>query len=169
MESLRLRVFPDPVLREETDEVDVFDKDLADLVAEMVGLMRIHDGVGLAAPQAGVSKRVAVVMYEEKLHVLVNPVLLSSEGEHEAEEGCLSFPGIFGTVKRPSRITIRHKDLAGVEHETTVKNFLARAFLHEMDHLEGRLLIDHFSPMKRTMAKKKLMKDRRAEKAENAI
>jgi len=163
MKSLRLRVFPDPVLREETLDVSEFGEDLKDLVAEMVRLMRENDGVGLAAPQAGVLQRIAVVLYEEKLHVLINPVLLSSEGEQEGEECCLSFPGIFGNVRRPHRITVRHRDLEGNEHDTTVESFLARAFMHEMDHLNGRLLIDHFSPMKRTMARKKLLRERQAE------
>ncbi|MDD3513297.1 MAG: peptide deformylase [Synergistaceae bacterium] len=165
MNSLRLRVYPDPVLRKETEPVVAFDDDLKDLVAEMIRLMNLHDGVGLAAPQAGVSSRLAVVFHDGMLHVLANPVLLSSEGEQDGEEGCLSFPGIFGNVHRPSRITIRHNDLDGVEHETSVEGFLARAFLHEMDHLDGRLLIDNFSPMRRAMARKKLLRSKEGEDA----
>ena len=166
MNSLRLRVYPDPVLRKETEPVVVFDDDLKDLVAEMIRLMNLHDGVGLAAPQVGVSSRLAVVFHDGLLHVLANPVLLSSEGEQAGEEGCLSFPGIFGNVQRPSKITIRHNDIDGGEHETTVEGFLARAFLHEMDHLDGRLLIDNFSPMRRAMARKKLLRSKEGEGAD---
>lgn len=166
MNSLRLRVYPDPVLRKETEPVVVFDDSLKDLLAEMIRLMNMHDGVGLAAPQVGVSSRLAVVFFEGKLHVLANPVLLSSEGEQVGEEGCLSFPGIFGNVNRPTKITIRHRDIDGGEHETTVEGFLARAFLHEMDHLDGRLLIDNFSPMKRAMARKKLQRSKDGEDAD---
>lgn len=160
MNSLRLRVYPDPILRKETEPVVLFDDDLKDLVAEMIRLMNLHDGVGLAAPQVGVSSRLAIVFHDGALHVLANPVLLSSEGEETGEEGCLSFPGIFGNVLRPSKITIRHNDIDGGEHETTVEGFLARAFLHEMDHLNGSLLIDKFSPMKRAMARKKLLRSK---------
>jgi peptide deformylase len=160
MERLRLRVYPDPVLREKAEPVVRFDEELKDLIAEMVRLMNKHDGVGLAAPQAGVPLRLAVVFYNNVFHVLANPVLLSAEGEQPGEEGCLSFPGIFGNVNRPLKITVRFCDAEGTEHETTAEGFLARAFLHEMDHLNGKLLIDHFSPMKRSMARKKLLRAR---------
>ncbi len=166
MNPLRLRAYPDPVLRKKTETVVVFDDELKDLIAEMVRLMNLHDGVGLAAPQVGVSLRLAVVFYNGMLHVLANPRVISTEGEQSGEEGCLSFPGIFGNVDRPSQITVRYNDIEGVEHETTVDGFLARAFLHEMDHLDGRLLIDNFSPMKRAMARKKLLRSKDAESAD---
>ena len=158
MNALYLRVYPDPVLRKKTEPVEVFDDSFKDLTADLVRLMRIHDGVGLAAPQAGLPLKLAVVWYQEELYVLANPVVESSEGEQEGEEGCLSFPGIFGTVNRPLKVTIRHHDINGEERLTEAEGFLARAFLHEMDHLEGKLLIDHFSPLKRSMAKKKMRK-----------
>ena len=127
MNSLRLRVYPDPVLRKETEPVVDFDDGLKDLVAEMARLMNQHDGVGLAAPQAGVASRLAIVFSDGVLHVLANPVLLCSEGEQTGEEGCLSFPGIFGNVNRPSKVTIRYNDIEGAEHDITVEGFLARA------------------------------------------
>ncbi|WP_338024424.1 peptide deformylase [Aminivibrio pyruvatiphilus] len=165
MDSLYLRVYPDPVLRKETQPVTDFGDGFKDLVADLVRLMHQHDGVGLAAPQAGVPLRLAVVFYQGELHVLANPVLVSSEGEQDGEEGCLSFPGIFGNVKRPLKAVVRHFDMNGTERQTAVEGFLARAFLHEMDHLEGRLLIDRFSPLKRNMAKKKLLRaEREAER-----
>jgi peptide deformylase len=166
MDSLYLRVYPDPVLRKETQPVTDFGDGVKDIVADLVRLMHQHDGVGFAAPQAGISLKLAVVFYQGELHVLANPVLVSSEGEQDGEEGCLSFPGIFGNVKRPLKAVIRHFDINGAEKETEVEGFLARAFLHEMDHLEGRLLIDRFSPLKRSMAKKKLLRAEAEREAE---
>ena len=158
MNDLRLRVFPDPVLRDETKAVTVFDESLKDLVADMVRTMYTEEGVGLAAPQVGVPLKLAVVFYEGVLRVIVNPCLTSWEGEQEGEEGCLSFPGIFGTVPRPEKITLTCRDINGDEVTSEASGFLARAILHEMDHLEGKLLIDHFSPLKRSMARKKLLR-----------
>lgn len=165
MNDLYLRVYPDPVLRKETEPVEVFDASFKELIADLVRLMHRHDGVGFAAPQAGISRKVAVVWFENELHVLANPVVESSEGEQEGEEGCLSFPGIYGNISRPLKIAVRHKDISGEERLTEAEGFLARAFLHEMDHLEGKLLIDHFSPMKRSMAKKKMQKMAEEEEA----
>lgn len=163
-----LRVYPDPVLRKKTQPVAHFDEEFKNLVTDLVRLMDEHDGVGFAAPQAGVSLKLAVVFYQGELHVLANPTILSSEGEQDGEEGCLSFPGIFGEVRRPMKVLIRHQDIDGNERETVGEGLLARAFLHEMDHLEGKLLIDSFSPLKRNMAKKKLLKENRERKAERA-
>ena len=159
MNELRLRVFPDPVLRDKTEPVTLFDESLKDLVADMVRIMHTEDGVGLAAPQVGVSLKLAVIFHEGVLHVLINPCVTSSEGEQSGEEGCLSFPGIYGTVVRPEKITLTCRDINGNEVSSEVSGFLARAFLHEMDHLEGKLLIDHFSPLKRSMARKKLLRN----------
>ena len=158
MNELRLRVFPDPVLRDKTEPVTLFDESLKDLVADMVRIMHTEDGVGLAAPQVGVHLKLAVVFYGGVLHVIINPCVTSSEGEQSGEEGCLSFPDIFGTVGRPEKITLTSLDADGREVTTEASGFLARAFLHEMDHLEGKLLIDHFSPLKRSMVRKKLLR-----------
>ena len=149
MEKLFLRVFPDPVLREETKPVTRFDGSLKDIVAEMARLMNQHDGVGLAAPQAGVPLKLAIVFFGGVLYVLANPKLLNFDGEQEGEEGCLSFPGIFGNVKRPMKIRVRHQDISGGEHEIEAEGFLARAFLHEMDHLDGVLFVDRMSAIKK--------------------
>lgn len=159
MNDLHLRVFPDPVLRDKTKPVTVFDDSLQDLVADMVRIMHTEDGVGLAAPQVGVRLKLAVVFSEGVLHVLVNPCVVSTEGEQSGEEGCLSFPGIYGTVARPEKITLTCRDIHGEEVTREASGFLARAFLHEMDHLDGKLLIDHFSPLKRSMVRKKLLKN----------
>ncbi len=158
MNNLRLRVFPDPVLRDETEPVTVFDESLKDLVADMARIMQAEDGVGLAAPQVGVPLKLALVFFDGVLHVLANPCVTSTEGEQTGEEGCLSFPGIYGTVVRPEKITLTCRDMNGHESSIEASGFLARAFLHEMDHLEGKLLIDHFSPLKRSMVRKKLLR-----------
>ncbi len=159
MNDLHLRVFPDPVLRDKTRPVTVFDDSLKDFVADLVRIMHTEDGVGLAAPQVGVPLKLAVVFFEGVLHVLINPCVTSTEGEQTGEEGCLSFPGIYGTVVRPEKITLTCQDINGKNMTTEVSGFLARAFLHEMDHLDGKLLIDHFSPLKRSMVRKKLLRN----------
>lgn len=159
MERLYLRVYPDPVLRKETKYVTHFDDALKDLVADLVRILHQHDGIGLAAPQVGVSLKLAVVFYDGVFYVLANPQLLWSEGEQDGEEGCLSFPGVFGNISRPLKISVRHLDVEGVEHEIEAEGLLARAFLHEMDHLDGKLLIDHFSPLKRSVVRKKLLQN----------
>lgn len=159
MNEIRLRIYPDPVLRKETKPVTEFGDPLKDLVADMVRIMHTGDGVGLAAPQIGVSKKIAVVFHGGILYVLANPEVLREEGEQTGEEGCLSFPGIFGSVSRPMKILVRHQDVNGKTHELTAEGFLARAFLHEMDHLEGRLLIDKFPPPERTAIRKKLLQE----------
>ena len=104
METLRLHVYPEPVLRKKNLPVTDFGGRLQDLVADMVRIMQDHDGVGLAAPQAGVSLRLAVILAAGVLHVLTNPRVIASMGIQEGEEGCLSFPGIYGNVSRPMKV-----------------------------------------------------------------
>lgn len=157
-ESLRIRVFPDPVLKMQTVSVDKFDTELADFVEKMRIAMEAHDGVGLAAPQVGVSKKIALVARDDALYVLINPRLLEQSGEQDGEEGCLSFPGVYANVKRPERVKIVAQDLTGQERTYEVDGFLARAFLHEMDHLDGKLFIEYLSSLKRGMIRKKMYK-----------
>jgi peptide deformylase len=156
LKNLQIRTYPDPILRKETEPVEIFDSELMDLIEEMKVIMLESDGVGLAAPQVGLSKKLAVVFYDDTLYVLINPVLLSSEGEQVGEEGCLSFPGIFGNVKRSRNVVIEAYNEHGEKRKIEAEGFLARAFLHEMDHLEGKLLIDHFSPLKKNIIRKKM-------------
>ncbi|MDR3264421.1 MAG: peptide deformylase, partial [Synergistaceae bacterium] len=120
--------------------------------------MEMHDGVGLAAPQVGVSRRIALVSFEGAFYALINPVLLEQEGEQEGEEGCLSFPGIYANVKRPAKIRVAARDVAGDECVYEAEGFLARAFLHEIDHLDGKLFIEYLSNLKRGMIRKKMYK-----------
>jgi peptide deformylase len=153
--------YPDPVLRRETVLVTEFDDELVSLVEKMKEIMLENDGVGLAGPQIGLSLKIAVVFYEGVLYPLINPVILESEGSQSGEEGCLSFPDIYGNVTRPQSVKVRTADLDGQIKEIEAEGFLARAFCHEIDHLNGKLLIDHFSPLKKSMARKKMLKRRR--------
>ncbi|MCX7828679.1 MAG: peptide deformylase [Thermanaerothrix sp.] len=155
---MKIRVFPDPVLREPVSPVEDFGPDLSGLLADMWATMYAKDGVGLAAPQVGISKSLAVIDYHGDRYVLINPEVLEADGDEEGEEGCLSFPGIFVKVHRPTRIRVRFQDETGSLREMEVQGFLARVFLHEIDHLKGKLLIDHVSPMRRHIITSKLKK-----------
>ena len=148
-------VYPNPVLREETEEVTVFDDELKTLVADMWETMYANDGIGLAAPQVGVSKKVIVIDYKDDKYVLVNPVILSEEGEVTGEEG---------KVVSPEKMTVTYKDENGEEITRELEGFIARVFSHEIDHLKGRLLIDRVSPLKRQFMKKKIARRAAEEK-----
>ncbi|MDR1378570.1 MAG: peptide deformylase [Synergistaceae bacterium] len=156
--DLQIRTYPDPVLKTPATPVESFGPELAAFVEEMLTTMKMNNGAGLAAPQVGVSKKIAVIGCEESFYVLINPRLLEQAGEQEGEEGCLSFPGIFATVKRPARVKVAAQDVMGEEHVYEVEGYPARAFLHEMDHLEGKLFIERLSALKRGMIRKKMYK-----------
>lgn len=156
--QLKIVEFPDPVLRRTTQPVTVFDEALKTFVDEMTIVMKDDGGVGIAAPQVGVSKKVAVVCVDDERYVLVNPVIVEASGTQQGEEGCLSFPGVFGEIERAERVVVECQDETGAKRCHEVEGFAARAFQHEIEHLEGKLLIDHFSPMKRELIRKRLMK-----------
>jgi len=151
-------VYPDPVLREPTEEITSFDDELAVLVEDMWETMHVYDGIGLAGPQIGVSKRIAVIEYNGDKFVLINPVIEDKEGSKTVEEGCLSFPGIYEKVDSPDKIKVRWQNEKGGHEEREIDGFLACVFSHEIDHLNGRLLIDRVSPLKRQFLKKKIAK-----------
>ena len=155
---LEIRKYPDPVLKKISEPVTVFDEALADFVKVLFASMRVHDGVGLAAPQVGVLKKIAVVEYEGKSYVLINPKVIEQKGIQEGEEGCLSFPGIYANVVRPQWVKIETHDLNGNIHTYEGEGYTSRAFLHEMDHLSGKLFIDYLSNLKRNAIKKKVSK-----------
>ncbi|MDR2180341.1 MAG: peptide deformylase [Synergistaceae bacterium] len=157
-EGLKIRIYPDPVLKMPATPVERFDSELSSFIDEMRRAMALREGVGLAAPQVGVSKKIAIIDYHDVFYVLINPRLLEQEGEQEGEEGCLSFPGIYAAVKRPARVQVSAQDVTGVDRVYDVEGFTARAFLHEMDHLEGKLFIEHLSTLKRGMIRKKMRK-----------
>ena len=151
MARLPIRIFGDPVLRERAAEVTEFDERLAKLAEDMLETMRAAAGVGLAANQVGVLKRLFTwELFDEdggSTHgAWVNPeVLETSEAIQEGEEGCLSFPGLYFPTKRPLEARIRARDIHGEEHEVTGVGTLARILLHEIDHLNGILFIDHLA------------------------
>jgi len=143
---VKIRILGDPVLREKAKAVKAFDEELRRLVARMFRLMREGgetEGVGLAAPQIGVSLRVFVMDYGGVSRALINPVCQARAAELvEGEEGCLSVPGVYGPVLRPAWVTVRYFDVAGRQHVERFEDFFARIVCHEMDHLDGVLFID---------------------------
>jgi peptide deformylase len=164
--KLEIRIFGDPVLRQRAHEVEDFDGRLATLAGNMFEAMREADGVGLAANQVGVLKRLFTWEVERESDngsleafgsAVVNPVLLdSSEEIQDGDEGCLSFPGLFYPVDRPLRVEVGYQDLGGDDHTVQLEGFLARVWLHEMDHLNGILFIDHLAKHDKTEALKRM-------------
>lgn len=148
MRKLAIRIIReegDEILRKKSREVEVFDKKLHNLIDDMLDTMYDANGVGLAAVQVGILKRVVVIDTRnegEKLE-LVNPVIVYKKGEVEVSEGCLSVPGVRGLVKRPETVIVRAKDRFGVEHEYRGDGLLAQAMCHECEHLNGGLFIDN--------------------------
>ncbi len=158
MSVRKVCVYPDPSLREPTVDVMIFDEDLLSAVNDLWETMYSSDGIGLAGPQVGIAKKIAVIDYNGEKYVLINPVILEKEGARTVEEGCLSFPGIYEKVESPEKIRVRYFNEQGEEKEKEIEGFLACVFSHEIDHLNGKLLIDRVSPLKRQFLKKKLAK-----------
>ena len=158
MSLLDIRVFPEPSLRTPAREVATFDRELEVFIRDLWETMLAFDGVGLAATQVGVGLSVCVISWKENRLVLVNPRIVLEEGEQVGDEGCLSFPGIFEKVRRPMKVRVEAQDEKGKPLSIEAEGFLARALCHEIDHLGGRLLIDHLSPLKREIVRKKLLK-----------
>ncbi len=163
MAVLKIVKYPEKVLETPTEEVTKFDDELKKLVADMFETMYAAPGVGLAAPQVGVSKRVFVMDCSggrdpEQRIVMVNPVVLNVEGEQTGEEGCLSFPGIFFQVKRSLRAVVEAQDTDGNEYEIDGLELTARCMLHETDHCDGILFIDRTTTLKRELVKRKIKK-----------
>jgi len=155
--------FGNPVLEKPAERVSNFNGELKKLVEDMFESMYAAHGVGLAAPQVGIAKRLAVIdiTFKEdpdaKL-VLINPEIIHTEGRHIQNEGCLSIPEFREPVMRPRKVTVRAQDIHGKFFEKTGEELLARAFVHETDHLNGKLYIHHLSALKRDMIKRKIRK-----------
>ena len=161
MGILKVKVYPAEVLRERAGEVKNISGETKSLVDDMAQTMYAYEGIGLAAPQVGVSERVIVFDVGEGLVSLINPVILEKEGEESFEEGCLSLPGIKTEVKRARKILVRGVDVDGKERELEVGGLLARVILHEVDHLDGVLIIDRISTIRRRLLEGKIRKLRK--------
>ena len=130
---------PANILTQKTKEVDVINEDIIQLLDDLYDTMVEHDGVGIAAPQINVGLRVAIVELGEDILEMINPIIIETRGEEEDVEGCLSFPDLFGMVKRPTYVKIEASDREGRIYELEAEDFEARAILHEIDHLDGVL------------------------------
>ena len=161
MSILQVRRYPDPVLRKKAQPVKTVTERDKGLIEDMVETMKLSEGVGLAATQVGISKRIIVYnpsCDEWRADALINPVIVKKRGSEKKEEGCLSLPGINGLVCRSTYIQVEGLDIKGKPVCFEAKGLLARIFQHEIDNLDGILFIDRLSPVKRFMAKRKLKK-----------
>ncbi len=164
--KLQLRYYGDPILRKRASDVHDFDEKLREEAEAMLDTMYHEAGVGLAAPQVGLEKRLLVALRMEDPEdndaepiVMVNPeILVRSPETWEYEEGCLSIPGIRGDVTRPESVRVRYQDVSGKTHEIEIDAMFARVVQHEIDHLDGKLFIDYLSMGERTLLKPKLKK-----------
>ncbi len=173
MARMEIRIFGDPVLRQRAHEVTDFDGRLATLAEDMLETMRGADGVGLAANQVGVLKRLFTWEVEHEAEdgarsreggAVVNPQLTdASEDLQDGDEGCLSFPGLFYPVERPLKVEVAYQDLAGDDHRVQLQGHYARIWLHEMDHLNGILFVDHLAAHDRKAALKQMREYRLAQ------
>lgn len=163
MAVLEILTIGHPTLARKAERVETIDPELVRLARDMVETMHRAPGIGLAAPQVDVSKRLITVDLsvgenEHELIILVNPEIVRQEGEAVCEEGCLSVPDIREKVARPYRVTVQGLDLEGREVKIEGEDMLARVFCHEIDHLDGKLFTDRLSPLKKAMLRKKLKK-----------
>jgi peptide deformylase len=164
MALLPILEYPDPRLKKVAAPVTAFTPDLVKLVRDMAETMYAAPGVGLAATQVDIHKRVIVIdvsQAKDDLVVLVNPEIITASGEVECEEGCLSVPGYYDTVYRAARVTVRARNERGEPFERTAEDMLAVCVQHEMDHLVGRMFVDYLSPLKRARLKIKQRKKQR--------
>jgi peptide deformylase len=158
--------YGDPILEKPTAAIENFDAELEELTEDMFASMYAAQGVGLAAPQIGKNIRLTVVdvtggKNPEAKIVLANPEIVHAEGEKREEEGCLSLPGFRGYVVRPQFVTVKAQNAKGEEFEIRGEDLLARAFCHEIDHLNGILFIQHLSMLKRDLIRRKIKKLRK--------
>ena len=164
MAKLTILEFPDPRLRKKASPVEAVDDALRALIDDMFETMYAAPGIGLAATQVDVHKRLLVADVsadKSDPHVLINPVITEKDGVTVTEEGCLSVPGYFEEVQRAEQIRVKFLDRNGDETEMEAEGLLAVCIQHEMDHLEGKLFVDYLSEAKRTRIRKKLDKERR--------
>jgi peptide deformylase len=165
MAYLQIKTYPDPVLRKVCEPIEPISGETVLLCNNMIETMRLAQGAGLAANQVGVSSRLVVLdprtKKESKPIILINPLITEKDSEEISEEGCLSFPKFYEYIKRAKKVLVKAINLQGEPFEMECDGFLARAVQHELDHLNGVLLIDHLSPVKKDLFKKKYIKDRK--------
>jgi peptide deformylase len=164
MTKLAILEYPDPRLRTRAQVVSIVDDAVRQLAEDLLETMYAANGVGLAATQVDVHRRVIALDVSETRDqplVLINPELVSAEGKGPAEEGCLSLPGIYDKLSRPTHIRIRALDLQGKPFEMDAEGLLAVCIQHEMDHLEGKLFVDYLSELKRQLIRRRLEKERK--------
>ncbi len=168
MAVLEILQYPDERLRQPGSPVDTLDGGVHQLLDDMLETMYHAHGIGLAAPQIGEPLRLTVIDISDQRNepmVLINPKVVASSGEEEREEGCLSIPGIYETIKRPAEITVHYLDSKGQECEEAHAGLAARVIQHEVDHLDGKLFIDYLSRLKRNRIRKKMEKEKRLQQA----
>lgn len=164
MALLTILEFPDERLRKKAVAIETFDNSLRQLANDMLETMYQAPGIGLAATQVNVQKCIVVIDISEEKNaplILINPELIKTQGQEESEEGCLSVPGFFETVKRAESIRLKAQDLEGKSFEMEADGLLAVCIQHEIDHLKGKLFVDYLSPLKRQLARKKVKKEQR--------
>jgi peptide deformylase len=164
-----IRVYPDAILRKKAGGVQNIDGQVKEIVDRMAEVMYANKGIGLAAPQIGISLQIIVVGLENGWKAWINPELVSGEGESILEEGCLSLPALEVPVKRKEKAFLRAWDLDGKEMNLEVSGFSSRVYQHEIDHLHGILIIDHISALKRKLLIKKMIKDQKRSQKKSGI
>lgn len=166
MSILPVVKYPQPILQERSLEVTEITDELKAFIEDMIETMYVTEGVGLAAVQVGQLKRIFVIdptfaggTEGDPAFVFINPEIIETQGEVKEEEGCLSFPGVFITIKRFAKTTVKAMDINGNEFTMVGEGILSRAFQHEIDHLNGQLIIDHVGGLKRKLALRRLRED----------
>ena len=166
MAILEILHFPDPRLRTEARQVAAVDNEVRQIVDDMFETMYAAPGIGLAATQVDIHRRIIVIDASEEKnepYVFINPVIIDTEGEEEMEEGCLSVPGVYETVRRADRARVQALDRNGETFELEAQGLLAVCIQHEMDHLKGKLFVDYLSSLKRRLIRRKLEKQKRSD------
>ncbi len=165
--GMDIKIYSDPVLRRKCDKVEVVNSYYKKVAIEMFKTIEAKSGLGLAAPQVGITKRFLAVNYnnaENNIHeklFLINPVIVEKEGKSEHDEGCLSLPGFYETISRSTKVVVNYIDLDGKNQCITTDSFLSVILQHEIDHLDGVLFIDYLSQLKKTFFRKKWRKLRK--------
>lgn len=164
-----IRIYPDPILRKKAKPVENIDGSVKEIADRMAEVMYTNKGIGLAAPQIGISNQIIVVDIGEGRRYFINPEIVEGDGESVMEEGCLSLPTIEVPVKRRENLLVRGWDLNGKEMSLELSGFPARVYQHEIDHLHGILIIHHVSQLKRELLIRKMRKDLKRLKEEGSI